>query len=85
MRDEIEHALGIDLVAEVVGDEHLPSCFAVSDLLSASVAAVGSAASSLFEAVGCGSASKRDPVADRISVSNLWRNCETSGYDRRRS
>ena len=51
MRGEIESALGIDLFAEVVGNEHLPSCFAVSDLLSASVAAVGSAASLLIEAV----------------------------------
>lgn len=70
MRREIESALGIGLHAEVVGDEHLPSCFAVSDLLGASVAAVGSAASSLIATLGLAPL----PPAVRIDrrLASLW-------------
>lgn len=70
MRDEIASALGVDLFAEVVGNDHLPSCFAVSDLLSASVAAVGSAASSLIEAVGLAPAPPAVRVDQRLV--SLW-------------
>lgn len=52
MLGEIETALGIQVLADVVGNQRLPSCFAVSELLSASVAALGSAASSLIKTVG---------------------------------
>ncbi|OWK27539.1 CoA transferase [Sphingomonas dokdonensis] len=70
MRGEIESALGVDLFAEVTGDERLPSCFEVSELLSASVAAVASAASSLVEAVGL--ASSPPPVCVHQRLVSLW-------------
>jgi hypothetical protein len=37
MRGEIETALGIEFIADAVENNRLPSCFAVSQLLSASV------------------------------------------------
>src|SRR5512133_778269 len=48
----LQRRLKTSLQAEVVGSEHLLSCFAMSDLLSASVAAVGSAASALVAMLG---------------------------------
>ena len=70
MRDEIEYALGIDILAEVASDERLPSCFAVSELLGASVSAVGSAASSLVEAVGLAPSPPTVRVDQRLV--SLW-------------
>lgn len=66
----MEAALGIGLCAEVVGDDQLASCFTVSDLLSASVAAVGSAASSLVEAAGLAPSPPTVRVDQRLA--SLW-------------
>lgn len=70
MRHEIELALAIPIQGEVIGNERLPSCFAVSELLSASVAAVGSGASSLIATLGLASL----PPAVRIDqrLASLW-------------
>ena len=70
MRHEIESALGVEIFAEVTGDDHLSSCFAVSELLSASVAAVGSAASLLVEAAGL--APSPPPVRVHQRLVSLW-------------
>jgi hypothetical protein len=52
MHTEISEALDLRLDVGVTGDGDLPSCFAVTSLLTASVAAVGSAASTLIQALG---------------------------------
>src|SRR5580704_1758958 len=70
VRREIEAALKTNLHAEVVGNECLPSCFAVSDLLSASVAAVGSAASTLVATLGL--APSPPPVRVDQRLVSLW-------------
>lgn len=73
MRGEIESALGIEFIADAVGNDHLPSCFAVSQLLSASVEAVGSAASSLIEALGLAPSPPSVRVDQRLV--SLWSGC----------
>lgn len=73
MRGEIESALGIEFIADAVGNDRLPSCFAVSQLLSASVEAVGSAASSLVEALGLAPSPPSVRVDQRLV--SLWSGC----------
>lgn len=81
MRHEIEDALRTTLHVDVVGDEHLSSCFAVSDLLSASVAAVGNAASNLVATLGL--ASSPPPVRVDQRLVSLWsaRSIQPIGWD----
>lgn len=73
MRSEVESALGIEFIADAVGSDRLPSCFAVSQLLSASVEAVGSAASSLIEALGLALSPPSVRVDERLV--SLWSGC----------
>ncbi|MDB5577567.1 MAG: CaiB/BaiF family protein [Bradyrhizobium sp.] len=70
MREEIEAALGIGLHADVMGTEQLPSCFAVSELLSASVAAFGSAASFLITTLDLAPSLPPSRVSQRLA--SLW-------------
>lgn len=73
MRAEVESSLGISLAADIVSDIQLPSCFAVSELLSVAVAAVGTAASALVEAVGLAPDKPAVRVDQRLT--SMWSAC----------
>ena len=73
MRQEIEAALGIRLSSEVLGNEQLPSCFAVSELLSTSISAVASAASTLIATLGLALSPPKFQVSQRLA--SLWSGC----------
>ena len=70
MHSEISEALDLSLDVGVTGEGDLPSCFAVTSLLTASVAAIGSAASTLIQALGL-RVSRPTVTVDR-RLSSLW-------------
>ena len=70
MHSEISEALDLSLDVGVTGEGDLPSCFAVTSFLTASVAAVGSAASTLIQALGL-TVSRPTVTVDR-RLASLW-------------
>lgn len=70
LMQEIQSALELDQLFTVIGEENYPSCFAVSDLASASVGAVGSAVAALIRGLGFNSRSPDIVVDQRLA--SLW-------------
>ncbi|TCU54577.1 CoA transferase family III [Novosphingobium sp. PhB57] len=67
---EIQQALGTSIAADIIGDVSFASCYAVSDLLSASIGAVGSAASALLSSLGLAPSPPAVRVDRRLAL--LW-------------
>lgn len=67
---EIQSALKLDQPYKVIGSENYPSCFAVSDLASASIGAVGSALAALERDLGF-AANMPEVIVDR-RLASLW-------------
>jgi crotonobetainyl-CoA:carnitine CoA-transferase CaiB-like acyl-CoA transferase len=67
---DVQDALGLNKPAEIVGDERLPSCFAVTDLAAASIGAVAGAAAQLAVDLGLSRQSRRFKVDGRLA--SLW-------------
>lgn len=67
---QIINSLGLDQPFQIVGNDHLDSCFAVTDLAASSIAAVGSALLGLMNDSGMCSSAPSIQVDKRLA--SLW-------------
>lgn len=70
MQQEISAALRVDYRDDIIGDERLPSRFAVSDMAACAISAVGGALAMLVEALGL--ARERPAVKIDRRLASLW-------------